>query len=253
MAAARAFAWTHWRAPARSRRLVIGERGRTARLGDHVYLRHAKAGELCERFDSLYLVRASRSSTRCHLPRRGPLRALGAAASLRCWLRRPHRAGQANVVVLITDDQRRLRPRTRAAHPRAAHWRGHRLRAGHRHLPALLPLAVDRADRPVRAQPRRDRTRARWAASTSSSTPTRCRSGSGRRLPHDARRALPERLRVRRRDPAGLERLVRLAPLGRVQLRALAREPDTGTWSSTPWPTTRASTSPTIRAARPAS
>ena len=25
-------------------------------VGDRVYLRHAKAGELCERFDSLYLV-----------------------------------------------------------------------------------------------------------------------------------------------------------------------------------------------------
>ena len=25
-------------------------------MGDRVYLRHAKAGELCERFDRLYLV-----------------------------------------------------------------------------------------------------------------------------------------------------------------------------------------------------
>jgi len=25
-------------------------------VGDRVYLRHAKAGELCERFDALYLV-----------------------------------------------------------------------------------------------------------------------------------------------------------------------------------------------------
>ena len=25
-------------------------------IGDRVYMRHAKAGELCERFDSLYLV-----------------------------------------------------------------------------------------------------------------------------------------------------------------------------------------------------
>ena len=34
-------------------------RGRAAdrlRVGDRVYMRHAKAGELCERFDRLYLV-----------------------------------------------------------------------------------------------------------------------------------------------------------------------------------------------------
>jgi D-serine deaminase-like pyridoxal phosphate-dependent protein len=29
-------------------------------VGDRVYMRHAKAGELCERFDSLYLVRGGR-------------------------------------------------------------------------------------------------------------------------------------------------------------------------------------------------
>ena len=33
-----------------------GEPARTLRAGDRVYLRHAKAGELCERFDSLHLV-----------------------------------------------------------------------------------------------------------------------------------------------------------------------------------------------------
>ncbi len=35
---------------------VSGAAARTLRLGDNVYLRHAKAGELCERFDSLHLV-----------------------------------------------------------------------------------------------------------------------------------------------------------------------------------------------------
>jgi D-serine deaminase-like pyridoxal phosphate-dependent protein len=30
------------------------------RLGDHVYFRHVKAGELCERFDRLYLVEGER-------------------------------------------------------------------------------------------------------------------------------------------------------------------------------------------------
>jgi D-serine deaminase-like pyridoxal phosphate-dependent protein len=33
-----------------------GEPARRLRVGDRVYLRHAKAGELCERFDRLYLV-----------------------------------------------------------------------------------------------------------------------------------------------------------------------------------------------------
>jgi len=35
---------------------VIGSAAVSLRVGDNVYLRHAKAGELCERFDSLYLV-----------------------------------------------------------------------------------------------------------------------------------------------------------------------------------------------------
>jgi D-serine deaminase-like pyridoxal phosphate-dependent protein len=32
----------------------------TLELGDKVLMRHAKAGELCERFDSLHLVRGGR-------------------------------------------------------------------------------------------------------------------------------------------------------------------------------------------------
>jgi D-serine deaminase-like pyridoxal phosphate-dependent protein len=36
---------------------VIGSAAVSLRIGDRVYLRHAKAGELCERFDALYLVR----------------------------------------------------------------------------------------------------------------------------------------------------------------------------------------------------
>ena len=35
---------------------VIGAAAASLRIGDRVYLRHAKAGELCERFDSLHLV-----------------------------------------------------------------------------------------------------------------------------------------------------------------------------------------------------
>jgi D-serine deaminase-like pyridoxal phosphate-dependent protein len=36
---------------------LLGAPARTLRVGDRVYLRHAKAGELCERFDTLHLVR----------------------------------------------------------------------------------------------------------------------------------------------------------------------------------------------------
>jgi D-serine deaminase-like pyridoxal phosphate-dependent protein len=36
---------------------VIGEAARTLRIGDRVWFRHAKAGELCERFDAVHLVR----------------------------------------------------------------------------------------------------------------------------------------------------------------------------------------------------
>jgi D-serine deaminase-like pyridoxal phosphate-dependent protein len=35
---------------------VVGRAARRLRVGDRVYLRHAKAGELCERFASLHLV-----------------------------------------------------------------------------------------------------------------------------------------------------------------------------------------------------
>jgi D-serine deaminase-like pyridoxal phosphate-dependent protein len=39
---------------------LVGMAARRLRIGDRVYLRHAKAGELCERFDSLYLVEGER-------------------------------------------------------------------------------------------------------------------------------------------------------------------------------------------------
>ncbi len=35
---------------------VTGDAARSLPVGDNVYMRHAKAGELCERFDTLYLV-----------------------------------------------------------------------------------------------------------------------------------------------------------------------------------------------------
>jgi D-serine deaminase-like pyridoxal phosphate-dependent protein len=39
---------------------LLGERADRLRIGDVVFLRHAKAGELCERFDVLHLVRGDR-------------------------------------------------------------------------------------------------------------------------------------------------------------------------------------------------
>ena len=35
---------------------MLGAAAYKLRIGDRVYLRHAKAGELCERFDALHLV-----------------------------------------------------------------------------------------------------------------------------------------------------------------------------------------------------
>ena len=39
---------------------VLGDAAHALRIGDVVFLRHAKAGELCERFDALHLVRGDR-------------------------------------------------------------------------------------------------------------------------------------------------------------------------------------------------
>jgi D-serine deaminase-like pyridoxal phosphate-dependent protein len=39
---------------------LLGEAAARLRVGDRVYFRHAKAGELCERFNSLYLVEGDR-------------------------------------------------------------------------------------------------------------------------------------------------------------------------------------------------
>ena len=59
------------RAPARCRRRCSAPPAGELAIGDRVYLRHAKAGELCERFDSLHLVEGERDRRRGpHLPRR---------------------------------------------------------------------------------------------------------------------------------------------------------------------------------------
>jgi D-serine deaminase-like pyridoxal phosphate-dependent protein len=39
---------------------LLGIAARRLRVGDRVYMRHAKAGELCERFNWLYLVEGDR-------------------------------------------------------------------------------------------------------------------------------------------------------------------------------------------------
>jgi D-serine deaminase-like pyridoxal phosphate-dependent protein len=39
---------------------VIGSAAAPLRIGDRVYFRHAKAGELCERFATLHLVSGGR-------------------------------------------------------------------------------------------------------------------------------------------------------------------------------------------------
>jgi len=37
---------------------LLGSPAAQLSIGDRVYLRHAKAGELCERFDTLHLIEA---------------------------------------------------------------------------------------------------------------------------------------------------------------------------------------------------
>ena len=51
---------------------LLGDPAADLEIGDRAYLRHAKAGELCERFDSLHLVEGD-ADRRCRpdLPRRG--------------------------------------------------------------------------------------------------------------------------------------------------------------------------------------
>ena len=51
---------------------LLGEPAGSLAVGDRIYLRHAKAGELCERFDTLYLVEGP------HLPRGRNVVPLGA-------------------------------------------------------------------------------------------------------------------------------------------------------------------------------
>ena len=106
---------------------MIGAAAASLRVGDNVYLRHAKAGELCERFNSLYLLSggeiadevpltaatAAASSDAHPQPERRAVLAGSCSAVPGSWSRcssaRPWRApaalAQPNVVVVMTDDQ----------------------------------------------------------------------------------------------------------------------------------------------------
>ena len=55
---------------------VSGKEAGALRVGDNVYMRHAKAGELCERFETLYLVEGGEV-----VERRRPTAARGGASS----------------------------------------------------------------------------------------------------------------------------------------------------------------------------
>jgi D-serine deaminase-like pyridoxal phosphate-dependent protein len=39
---------------------MLGSAADRLRIGDRVWMRHAKAGELCERFDRLFLIQGER-------------------------------------------------------------------------------------------------------------------------------------------------------------------------------------------------
>ena len=160
-----------------------------------------------------------------HVPRRGPLRAVGIRgrhARPPCWRFASPALARVNVVVIMTDDQTAASLAVHAEREHAAGRRGHDVRPGDRQLPALLPVARHEPHRPVRPQPRRAPQRpavrrlhpARRHEHAAGLAP-------GRRLPHDARGPLPERLRGEVRHPAGLDRLGRPAALGRVQLLRL--------------------------------
>ena len=74
---------------------VTGQAAYSLRVGDRVYLRHAKAGELCEHFGSLYLVEGDRIVDEvADLPRRGARVPLGRGRgeARRAAGRRPVRA-----------------------------------------------------------------------------------------------------------------------------------------------------------------
>ena len=64
---------------------LLGAAADGLRIGDRVWFRHAKAGELCERFNELHLIDGHRGHRhRAHLPRRGT-----GVRLTRVWLAEP--------------------------------------------------------------------------------------------------------------------------------------------------------------------
>ena len=191
-------------------------------IGDRVYLRHAKAGELCERFDALYLVQRRRDRRRgADVPRRGSDRIVMAAGAHapgpplmsgrpvcpRCWCVGSASAGAgpdagagpAAAERRRGDDRRpdaRVDARACATCARAGGARARRSIDAFVIDRALLPVARDASHRPVLAQPRR----ARQPPARRRLRPARhAREAAGvapaRRLPHRAHRQVPQRLR----------------------------------------------------------
>ena len=190
-----------------------------------MYLRHAKAGELCERFNSLHLVSGERDRRRGRRPT-----AARAAASFRreppcaAGPRRPRRAGQAKR--RRADDRR---PDAGLAEVHAAQPRADR-REGtvFEQAIASFPLCCPSRATPLTGQYAHNhgvlhnsgpfggyrRLDARQHAAGLA-------AGGG--LPDDARgRATSTATEYARRHPARMERLARGAALKRLQLRALA-------------------------------
>ena len=222
------------RAPARCRRRCSAPAAASLRIGDRVYLRHAKAGELCERFDALYLVSGgeivdevptyrgegrdrivmaagSRPRTpRCYLAAVRP----AAGRALLCVVSGPHRtpAGQQRPNVVVADDRRPdarvdARDDGSAVAGRAAARRSSRASPRPRSA-ARRGRPCSRASTPTTTAC--SATVRRSAATAGSTRAVAAGLAPARRLPHGARRAVPQPLRAPRpRGAAGVGRLAR--------------------------------------------
>ena len=119
---------------------VTGSAAASLRVGANVYLRHAKA-ELCERFNTLYLVRGGAIADEV------PRTAARAAASCSGRGRHGRRCAGARLARVRARERRRdhdRRPDRRLAagdaeREQPAGRRGHHVRAGDRQLPLCCP------------------------------------------------------------------------------------------------------------------
>ena len=131
----------------------------------------------------------------------------GPADAARAQAQKPKKP---NIVVIQTDDQARnsVIPRGDAAPVREADRRGNHVHRLRRHDAALLPVAGDAADRPVRPQ---QRGPAQLLPRPEAEAERPARLAAAQRLHDRARRQVPERLRAGRRRPGR-----RRARLGQV-------------------------------------